>query len=119
MAYVSGFVAAVPAENKAAFIDHSRAAWALFEKHGALEQWECWGDNVPDGKVTSFAMAVKAEPDEVVAFSWILWPDKATAEACQAAMQTDPEWQSLPEMPFDGKRMIFGDFHPVVMERRA
>lgn len=119
MPYVSGFVAAVPTANKQAFIDHARAAWRLFEKHGALEQWECWGDGVPEGEVTSFPMAVQAKPDETVVFSWILWPDKATSEACMASMQSDPDWQTIAQMPFDGKRMIFGDFEPVVMERRG
>lgn len=119
MPYVSGFVAAVPTANKESFIDHAKRAWPLFQKYGALEQWECWGDAVPDGEVTSFPMAVKATEDETVVFSWILWPDKAAAEACTASMQTDPAWEEMAEMPFDGKRMIFGDFAPIVIEKRG
>ncbi|KPQ17382.1 MAG: hypothetical protein HLUCCO18_04960 [Rhodobacteraceae bacterium HLUCCO18] len=119
MPYVSGFVGAVPTANKEAYIAHARQAWTLFEKHGALETCECWGDEVPDGEVTSFPMAVKAQPDETVVFAWILWPDKATAQACMASMETDPAWSAMAGMPFDGKRMIFGDFEPIMVARRT
>lgn len=119
MPYVSGFLAAVPTANKERFVAHAHAAWPLFEKYGALEQWECWGDAVPDGEVTSFPMAVKAKADETVVLSWVLWPDKAAAEACMASMESDPAWAEMGEMPFDGKRMMFGDFEPIVMKKRS
>ncbi|GGE27925.1 Uncharacterized conserved protein YbaA, DUF1428 family [Gemmobacter megaterium] len=114
MSFVDGFVAAVPAANKQAYIDHARATWPLFQKYGAVAMRECWGEDVPDGKVTSFPMAVKAEPGEVVVFSWIEWPDKATRDACWAASETDPGFQNMGEMPFDGKRMIYGGFSSMV-----
>lgn len=79
--------------------------------------WDCWGDMVPDGEVTSFPMAVKAKPGETVVFSWVLWPDKAAAGACQASMEMDADWREMSEMPFDGRRMIFGDFEPVAIHR--
>lgn len=119
MPYVSGFVAAVPTANKDRFVAHAKRSWSVFEKYGALEQWECWGAAVPDGEVTSFPMAVKAKADETVVFSWILWPNKAAADACEASMQTDPAWEEMMDMPFDGKRMIFGDFEPIVMLKRG
>ena len=72
---------------------------------------------VPDGKLTDFRMAVKAEPDETVVFSWLVWPDKATADAFGAKMMDDPRFHEL-DMPFDGKRMIFGGFE-VVVELKA
>lgn len=114
MSYVDGFVAAVPAANKQAYIDHARAAWPLFRKYGALAMRECWGEDVPEGQVTSFPMAVGAGPDEVVVFSWVEWPDKASRDACWAASATDPGFQAMGEMPFDGKRMIYGGFAPIV-----
>lgn len=115
MPYVSGFVAAVPTANKQAFIDHARKAWPLFQACGALQQWECWGDAVPPGQKTSFPLAVQATEEETVVFSWILWPDKAAARVAEESMRSDPRWEALAEMPFDGSRMIFGDFEPIVM----
>jgi uncharacterized protein YbaA (DUF1428 family) len=114
MTYIDGFAAAVPAANREAYIAYARKCWALFHKAGALRLVEGWGDEVPEGVVTSFPMAVKREEGEVVLFSWIEWPDKATREAAHANMMDNPDWQALGEMPFDGKRMIFGGFVPVV-----
>lgn len=119
MSYIDGVVLAVPAANKQKFIDHSNTADQVFIDMGAIRVMECWGDDVPDGKVTDFRGAVKATEDEVVVFSWIEWPDKATRDAAMARMEdvmkTDPRMN--PEknpMPFDGMRMIYGGFEPVV-----
>lgn len=114
MAYIDGFIAPVPAANKDAYIAYAKACWPFFAKAGALRMMECWGDDVPDGVHTSFPMAVKREADEVVVFSWIEWPDKATRDACHASMATDPEMAALGAMPFDGKRMVYGGFMPMV-----
>lgn len=122
MSYYAGFLAAVPEGNRQAFIAHATEAWErIFKPMGALSQVECWGDEVPDGEVTSFPMAVKAEPGETVVFSWIEWPDKATHDAANARMMSPEfaaEMSDMAEMPFDGKRMMFGGFDPVV-ELRA
>ena len=119
MAYVDGFVIAVPTTNKQKFIQHATDADNMFLEMGATRILECWGDEVPDGKTTDFRMAVKAKDDESVVFSWVEWPDKATRDAAMAKM-TDPN-NNDPRMdpeknpiPFDGKRMIFGGFAPVV-----
>lgn len=112
MSYVQGFVAAVPEANKQAYIDSAEAAWPLFEEYGALAHWECWEEDVPEGEVTSFPMAVKREPGEKIVFAWVVWRDKAAVDACHASMSTDKRWERL-SMPFDGKRMIFGGFSPV------
>ena len=123
MSYIDGFVIACPKANKDKFIAHAREGDSVFIELGALRVVECWGDDVPEGKTTDFRMAVKAEEDEVVLFSWIEWPDKATRDA---AMATMTEWMNDPAkadprmdpaknpMPFDGKRMIFGGFAPIV-----
>lgn len=110
MTYVDGFVAAVPTANKEAYRRHARAAADLFIKWGALRVVENWGDDVPPGKATDFQRAVAAKDDEVVVFSWIEYPDKATREAIQNKMMSDPEMMAIGDMPFDGKRMIFGGF---------
>jgi uncharacterized protein YbaA (DUF1428 family) len=115
MTYVNGFVAAAPQANRRKYIDYATKAAEYFRGNGALRVVECWEDNVPDGKVTSFPMAVKREAGEAIVFSWIEWPDKATAEACFARMQSellfDPKTNP---MPFDGMRMIWGGFEMVV-----
>jgi uncharacterized protein YbaA (DUF1428 family) len=77
MTHVSGFVAAVPTENREKYRRHAEAAAAVFREHGALKCVECWGVDVPDGQVTSFPMAVKCKTHETVVFSWIIWPSKA------------------------------------------
>lgn len=113
MSYIDGFLTAVPEANKEKFRAQARRAWEkAFRPHGALEQVECWGDDVPEGKLTSMPMAVKLEPGEVVVFSYIIWPDKATRDAAYKTMPMDSD-----ELPFDGKRMIWGGFVPVVSEK--
>ena len=115
MSYVDGFVAAVPTANRDAYRKHAETALALFREHGATRCVECWGDDVPDGKVTSFPMAVKLKEDETVVFSWIVWPDKATRDAGMAKLMSDPRMQpDVNPMPFDGQRAIFGGFDMIV-----
>lgn len=116
MPYVDGFVAAVPTANRDAYSAHVEAAWPLFQSLGAVAMWECWGDDVPEGEQTSFAMAVKAGEDETVVFSWTVWPDKDTREAGWARMMSDPDFAAaMGDMPFDAKRMIYGGFEPIAM----
>jgi uncharacterized protein YbaA (DUF1428 family) len=112
MPYVSGFLSPVKAENKDRYIASAATSWPIFQKYGCLEQVETWGVDVPPGKLTGFDLAVKLEPDEVVVFSWLKWPDKATADACFASMETDPAWKDM-DMPFDGKRMMWGGFEMI------
>ena len=115
MTYVDGFVAAVPTANKTRFKQHADDAAVVFKELGALQVMECWGDEVPDGETTSFPMAVKKQEDETVVFSWIVWPSKEVRDRGMAAMMEDPRMQ--PEtnpMPFDGTRVIFGGFVPIV-----
>ena len=113
MAYIDGFVLAVPTANKQAFLEHANSADALCMQHGAIRIVECWGDEVPPGKQTDFHKAVQARDDETVVFSWIEWPDKATRDAGIKEMMEDPQFAAVP-MPFDGARMIYGGFEPVV-----
>lgn len=110
MTYIDAFVAAVPRANKALYISHAKAAAELFLQWGAIRVVENWGDDVPKGQTTDFQRAVQASEDEVIVFSWIEYPDKATRDAVQKRMMDDPDMMQVPEMPFDGKRMIFGGF---------
>jgi uncharacterized protein YbaA (DUF1428 family) len=114
MAYVDGFVLAVPTANKEKFIEHARRFDPVFMEYGATRVVECWGDDVPAGKQTDFQRAVQATADETVVFSWIEWPDKAVRDAGMAKMMEDPRMDPKENpMPFDGMRMIFGGFSPV------
>jgi len=114
MAYIEGFVAAVPRGNKEAYRKHAAGAYSMFKEFGATRQLETWGDDVPDGKVTDFKGAVKASPDEVVVFSLLEYPDKATRDKANEKMMNDPKMKDMgANMPFDGKRMIYGGFQPI------
>lgn len=115
MNYVDGFVAAVPTANRDKYLRHAKEAAAVFKENGALQVVECWGNDVPEGKVTSFPMAVQRKDDETVIFSWITWPSKAVRDAGMAKVMADPRLQ--PEtnpMPFDGKRLIYGGFDVIL-----
>ena len=115
MSYVDGFVAAVPDANRDAYIAFARKFDPLFIEHGATRVMECWGDDVPDGKVTDFRRSVQAKEGETVVFSWIEWPDKATRDAGMEKVMKDPRMnQADNPMPWDGARMIFGGFAPVL-----
>lgn len=111
MTYVDGFVIPVPKAKREAYRKMAEMAAPLFKEYGALKVVECWGNDVPDGKLTSFPMAVKKDADEEVVFSWIIWPSKEARDAGNAKAMADPRMQMPPDgMPFDGKRMIMGGF---------
>jgi uncharacterized protein YbaA (DUF1428 family) len=115
MGYVEGFVVAVPAANKEIYRKHAAEAVPLFKEFGATRMVECWGDDVPDGKLTDFRRAVQAKEDEVVVFSWIEYPSKEVRDAANERIRSDPRMKAMGEaMPFDGKRMIFGGFVPIL-----
>lgn len=115
MAYIEGFVVAVPRGNKDAYRRHAAQSVPYFKKLGATRMVENWGDDVPAGKVTDFKGAVKAKPDEEVLFSWIEYPDKATRDQANEKIMSDPAMKDM-EMPFDGRRMIFAGFEPIIDE---
>ena len=115
MPYVDGFLAAVPNANREAFLKHATVAAETFRELGALRVVECWADDVPHGKQTDFYMAVQAQPEETVVFSWIEWPSKEVRDAGMARMMSDPRMQpDVNPMPFDGRRIVYGGFVPVL-----
>lgn len=113
MSYIDGFVIAAPTARREEFLDHARRVDAMFLEFGATRIVEAWGDDVPRGKVTDFYRAVAAQEDETVVFSWIEWPDKATRDAGMARLRSDPRMNEG-SVPFDGKRMIFAGFTPIL-----
>ena len=119
MSYVDGYLMAVPTANKEKFITHAARMDDVFIEFGAMRVVECWGDDVPEGEVTDFRRAVNAEPGETVVLAWVEWPDRSTRDAAnekiEALWQTDPRFDSEKNpMPFDGKRLVFGGFSPVL-----
>jgi uncharacterized protein YbaA (DUF1428 family) len=113
MTYIDGFLAAVPTANRDAYRKHAEMAAPVFKEHGALKMVECWGDDVPAGKLTSFPMAVQKKDDETVVFSWIVWPSRQARDEGMKKVMADPQSNVNP-MPFDGKRLIFGGFEVLV-----
>ena len=117
MSYVDGFLIPVPASRKKDFVAQAARMAPIFKEFGASRVVECWGDDVPDGKVTDFKGAVKAKEDEIVVFSWIEYPSKEVRDKANKRMMEDPRMKDMgSDMPFDGKRMIFGGFAPVLDE---
>jgi uncharacterized protein YbaA (DUF1428 family) len=115
MSYVDGFLCAVATTKRDEYVQYAQRIDKMFKEAGALAVVECWGDDVPEGKLTSFTMAVKREPDETVVFSWVLWPSKAVREAAWKKLMEDPRMDPKTNpMPFDGKRMIYGGFETIV-----
>ncbi len=117
MAYIDGFVIPVKTADKQMFTDHARRIDKFFIDTGALRVVECWGDDVPAGKITDFARSVQATADETVVFSWIEWPEKVTRDAAMKALQTNTAMMAEP-MPFDGKRMIYGGVDPIYIAEK-
>ena len=114
MNYVDGFIAAVPTANREAYIEHARKFGLIFREYGALSVVDCWGDDVHEGKLTSFTMAVKREPEEVVVFSWVTWTSKAARDEGWKKLMADPRMSAADNvMPLDGKRLIYGGFQVI------
>ncbi|MCP8883162.1 DUF1428 domain-containing protein [Devosia sp. XJ19-1] len=116
MSYIDGMVTAVPKANRQAYIAHASKAADLLRSWGATRVVENWGDDVPKGENTDFQRAVQAKDDEVIVFSWIEYPDKATRDAAMKKMMSPEAMAEFGEMPFDGRRMIFGGFETLFVK---
>ena len=117
MAYVDGFVVPVPKAKLDAYRDMSRQCGAIWREFGALEFRECISDDVKPGKLTSFPQSVDLREDELVAFSWIVYPSRAKRDEVNEKVMNDPrmaEYMKPENMPFDGKRMIYGGFEMMI-----
>ena len=117
MSYIDGFVIPVPADKKQAYRDLAAKAAPIFKEFGAIRIMECWGDDVPDGKVTDFKGAVKAQGGENVVFAWIEWPSKEIRDAGNKKVMEDPRIKNMmdpKDLPFDGARMFWGGFKTLV-----
>ncbi len=117
--YVNTYIVSVPEHKQDAYVDIARRFTEIARDFGALEVFENWEADVPDGKLTDYRKAVKAGPGEKIVLSWVVWPDRETGASAHKAMYADPRMAALGEMPFDGKRMILGGFEPIVAYRKA
>lgn len=111
--YIQGFIVPVPGDKQEEYRKVASAFGEFSAEFGVIEIVEAWEADVPDGKLTDFRRAVNLEAGEKVVFSWVIWPDKATCDAAHDKMMADPRFETMGEMPFDGKRMVFGGFEPI------
>jgi uncharacterized protein YbaA (DUF1428 family) len=116
MAYVDGFIVAVPKKNIAAYKKLSKKAGKIWREHGAIDYKECIADDVSKGKITSFPRSVKQKPSETVIFAWILYKSRADRDRINKKVMADPRLSGMApsKMPFDAKRMIYGGFKVIV-----
>src|SRR4029453_19197950 len=116
MTYIDGFVIPVPNDKKEAYREMAAKAAPLFKEFGALEIVECWGDDVPHGKVTDFYRAGDAKEDEAIVFSWVVWPSREVRDAGNKKLMEDERMQPGPDVPFDMQRLIIGGFAPTLQQ---
>ncbi len=112
--HIDGFLIPVPEDKKQAYLDLAQWFDEEMMKLGAIEIVEAWESDIKDGQHTDFRRAVAAEPGEKIVFSWIIWPDKPTAEAAHKAIMEDERMKDMASVPFDGRRMVFGSFTDIV-----
>jgi uncharacterized protein YbaA (DUF1428 family) len=113
--YVDGFITPVPKKNLAKYLKLAKKAGKIWLEHGALEYYECLADDVKKGKWTSFPRSVKLKSNEVVFFSWAVYKSRAHRDKVVKKVMNDPRFaEDMQNMPFDGKRMIWGGFKTVV-----
>jgi len=114
--YIDGFVIPVPTAKRDEYRAHEAHWWPTFKEAGALSLVVGWGDDVPPGKQTDFPRSVGLKDDETVVFAWMTWPDKETRNKAYAKMMSSEDMGPDMAMPFDGKRMIYGGFTPLLEE---
>lgn len=111
--YVNAYILGVPEEAKESYTEACRIFGEVAKEYGALEIYENWEKEVPDGEHTDFRRAIKAEPGEKIVMSWVIWPDRKAGDKAHKGIFADPRMEKIGEMPIDGKRMIIGGFEPI------
>lgn len=114
MAYIDGYLVPVPTANRDRYREDAARFADLVREFGALQVVEAWGDDVKDGQWTDFRRAVAAKPEESVVFSWVLWPSREARDAATAKLMADPRMAAMKPESFDGKRIVFGGFAPLL-----
>ena len=117
--YVNTYVLGVPEEKKDDYLRIAERYAEVAKEHGAIEIFENWELEIPDGDLTDYRKAVNAEPGERIVLSWVIWPDRQTGAVAHKKMFRDPRMAEMGDMPFDTRRMILGGFEPIVSYRKA
>lgn len=115
--YINTYLLAVPEDRKAEYLRVAEQVAEITRDFGALEIFENWECEVPDGQLTDYRKAVNALPGEKIVLSWVVWPDRETAAIAHKGMFEDPRMKAVGDMPFDGRRMILGGFEPLLVYR--
>jgi uncharacterized protein YbaA (DUF1428 family) len=113
MSYVDGFVVPVPVKNLPAYRRLAKKTGKVWKEYGALDYKEWVGDDTPVGKLTSFPRSVKLKRGETVIFAWIVYKSRKDRDRINARVMQDPRLADIMKgknLPFDGKRLIFGGF---------
>lgn len=113
--YVDGFILPIPRKNLAAYKKLAKLSGKVWRDHGAIDYVECIADDVKKGKVTSFPQSVKLKKGEVVFFSWVTYKSRADRNRVMKKVMNDPRLvPMMDKMVFDGMRMFWGGFKPVI-----
>ncbi len=116
--YVDGFVVPVPKKKLKAYLKMAKLGCKIWMEHGAIEYHECVADDVKKGKWTSFPRSVKLKPTEIVFFSWITYKSRKHRDQVMKKVMNDSRLKGfMTNMPFDGKRMIWGGFKTMVSSK--
>lgn len=119
MTYVDGFLLAVSEDKKDEYVAFAKKTAEIYMRHGALSIVENWGNDIPEGKLTSMEKAVLCKPEEAVVFSWVTWPSKQVRDNAHDKIVEDMHTELADDpVPIDGSRMIFGGFETFI-ERNA
>lgn len=112
--YINTYMLSIAEDKKAQYLDLAQTFLELYKRFGAVEVFENWESDIPDGEFTDYRKAVQAKPGEKIILAWVIWPDRATADTAHKGMFEDTQMATLNDMPFDGKRMILGGFEPML-----
>lgn len=116
--YINSYVLSVPAEYKGEYLRIAKVVAEVAKDFGAIEIFENWELEVPDGEFTDYRKAVNAKAGEKIVLAWTIWPNREIAANAHEGMYNDPRMLDLGEMPFDGKYMIMGGFEPLLSFRK-
>jgi uncharacterized protein YbaA (DUF1428 family) len=115
MSYVDTFVMPVPEANMDAYKKSAKLSAKVWVEHGALQYVEAVADDVPEGKTTDFYRAVKRKEGETVVVGYAFYKNRKHRDEVMKKVMADKRMEdAMKNMPFDGKRMFWGGFKPIV-----